>query len=64
MGRYSEERFHYVKVEEEKLQMIKNNLGLEPDDIVIIKRPDEPYLKVSIQAGQEFLCLTYLDSSS
>ncbi|KAL6804915.1 hypothetical protein GGI42DRAFT_323178 [Trichoderma sp. SZMC 28013] len=49
VGRYSEERFHYVKVEEEKLQMIKNNLGLEPDDIVIIKRPDEPYLKILLR---------------
>lgn len=48
-GMYSAERFHYVEIEEEKLQMVKNNLGLEPDDIIIIKRPNDPYLKVSIQ---------------
>ncbi|KAM6488332.1 hypothetical protein HDV62DRAFT_20952 [Trichoderma sp. SZMC 28011] len=48
-GMYSAERFHYVEIEEEKLQMVKNNLGLEPDDIIIIKRPNDPYLKTFLR---------------
>lgn len=63
-GEYSDESFHYVEVDKEKLQMMKNNLGLEPDDIVIIKRPNDPYLKVSVQDRQDFLRLTYVDFPS
>ncbi|KAK4083731.1 uncharacterized protein Triagg1_1393 [Trichoderma aggressivum f. europaeum] len=35
--------------EEEKLQMVKKDLNLEPDDIIIIQRPNDPYLKILLR---------------
>lgn len=58
---YSDESFHYVEVDREKLQMMKNNLGLEPDDIIIIKRPNDPYLKIFLRELVGYPNIKHLD---